>query len=103
MFVGVGEELYTGMIVGSNKRDNDLVVNLCKEKKLSNMRAAGSDFNIILTPPLIMSLEQILGFLNEDELAEITPKSIRLRKKILNENDRKRYGRTRNSIPVSVS
>ena len=103
MFVGAGEELYTGMIVGTNKKDNDLVVNLCKEKKLSNMRASGSDVNIILTPPVIMSLEQILGFLNEDELAEITPKSIRLRKKILNENDRKRYGRTRNSIPVSVS
>ena len=103
MFVGAGEELYTGMIVGTNKKDNDLVVNLCKEKKLSNMRASGSDVNIILTPPVIMSLEQILGFLNEDELAEITPKSIRLRKKILNENDRKRYGRTRNSIPVPVS
>ena len=103
MFVGAGEELYTGMIVGINKKDNDLVVNLCKEKKLSNMRASGSDVNIILTPPVVMSLEQILGFLNEDELAEITPKSIRLRKKILNENDRKRYGRTRNSIPVPVS
>ena len=103
MFVGAGEELYTGMIVGSNNKDNDLVVNLCKEKKLSNMRASGSDVNIILTPPVKMSLEQILGFLNEDELAEITPKSIRLRKKILNENDRKRYGKTRNSIPVSVS
>ena len=103
MFVGAGEELYTGMIVGSNNKDNDLVVNLCKEKKLSNMRASGSDVNIILTPPVIMSLEQILGFLNEDELAEITPKSIRLRKKILNENDRKRYGKTRNSIPLSVS
>ena len=103
MFVGAGEELYTGMIVGSNKKDNDLVVNLCKEKKLSNMRASGSDVNIILTPPVVMSLEQILGFLNEDELAEITPKSIRLRKKILNENDRKRYGKTRNSTPVSVS
>ena len=103
MFVGAGEELYTGMIVGTNKKDNDLVVNLCKEKKLSNMRASGSDVNIILTPPVKMSLEQILGFLNEDELAEITPKNIRLRKKVLNENDRKRYGRTRNSIPVSVS
>ena len=91
------------MIVGSNKKDNDLVVNLCKEKKRSNMRASGSDVSIILTPPLIMSLEQSLGFLNEDELAEITPKSIRLRKKILNENDRKRYGKTRNSVPVSVS
>ncbi len=103
MFVEAGEELYAGMIVGENKKDNDLVVNLCKEKKLTNMRAAGSDVNIILTPPVIMSLEQILGFLNEDELAEITPKSIRLRKKILNENDRKRYEKTRNNIPVSTS
>ena len=67
------------------------------------MRASGSDVNIILTPPLKMSLEQILGFLNEDELAEITPKSIRLRKKILNENDRKKIGRARNAIPISVS
>jgi len=103
MFLGPAEEIYTGMIVGTNKKDNDLVVNLCKEKKLSNMRASGSDVNIILTPPVNMSLEQVLGFLNEDELAEITPKSIRLRKKILNENDRKRFGRARNSIPVSVS
>ena len=103
MFVGAGEELYAGMIVGENKKDNDLVVNLCKEKKLTNMRAAGSDVNIILTPPVVMSLEQILGFLNEDELAEITPKSIRLRKKILNENDRKRYQKTLNNIPISTS
>jgi GTP-binding protein len=103
MFIGPAEEIYMGMIVGSNKKDNDLVVNLCKEKKLSNMRASGSDVNIILTPPVKMSLEQILGFLNEDELAEITPKSIRLRKKVLNENDRKRYGKSRNPDPVSVS
>ena len=67
------------------------------------MRASGSDVNITLTPPIVMSLEQILGFLNEDELAEITPKSLRLRKKILNENDRKRYRRTRNAAAVSVS
>ncbi len=103
MFLGPGEEIYTGQLVGVNKKDNDLVVNICKEKKLSNMRASGSDVNIILTPPVIMSLEQILGFLNEDELAEVTPKSIRLRKKILNENDRKRFGRARNTIPVFVS
>ena len=103
MFLGPAEKVYTGMIVGANNKDNDLVVNICKEKKLSNMRASGSDVNIILTPPLLMSLEQILGFLNEDELAEITPKSIRLRKKILNENDRKKIGRARNAIPISVS
>ncbi len=93
MFVNPGHEVYTGMIIGQNNKDNDLVVNPCKGKKLTNMRASGSDINVILTPPRIMSLEQILGFLNEDELAEITPKSIRLRKKFLNENDRKRYSK----------
>ena len=103
LFLGAGAEIYAGQLVGINKKDEDMVINLCKEKKLSNMRASGSDVNIILTPPLVLSLEQILGFLNEDELAEITPKSIRLRKKILNENDRKRFGKTRNPIPVSVS
>jgi len=103
LFLGAGAEIYAGQLVGVNKKDEDMVINLCKEKKLSNMRASGSDVNIILTPPLVLSLEQILGFLNEDELAEITPKSIRLRKKILNENDRKRFGKTRNPIPVSMS
>ena len=98
LFWGPGVEVYTGMIIGENNKDNDLVVNVCKEKKLTNMRASGSDVNIILTPPTKMSLEQILSFLNEDELAEITPKTIRLRKKILNENDRKRYSKNQNQI-----
>ena len=93
MFLNPGEEVYTGMIIGENSRDNDLVVNVCKEKKLTNMRASGSDENVILTPPLKMSLEQILGYLNDDELAEITPKNTRLRKKYLDENERKRYSR----------
>ena len=90
------------MIVGENNKDNDLVVNVCKEKKLTNMRASGSDVNIILTPATKMSLEQILSFLNEDELAEITPKNIRLRKKILNENDRKRYLKSSNQVATPV-
>ena len=90
------------MIVGENNKDNDLVVNVCKEKKLTNMRASGSDVNIILTPATKMSLEQILSFLNEDELAEITPKKIRLRKKILNENDRKRYLKSRSQVDEPV-
>jgi GTP-binding protein len=90
------------MIVGENNKDNDLVVNVCKEKKLTNMRASGSDVNIILTPATKMSLEQILSFLNEDELAEITPKNIRLRKKILNENDRKRYLKSSNQVAAPV-
>jgi len=94
LLVGPGQQVYSGQIVGENNKDNDLVVNACKEKKLTNMRASGSDVNIILTPPKIMSLEQILGFLNEDELAEITPTSIRLRKRLLDENDRKRNSRS---------
>ena len=102
MLWGPGEEVYTGMIVGENNKDNDLVVNVCKEKKLTNMRASGSDVNIILTPATKMSLEQILSFLNEDELAEITPKNIRLRKKILNENDRKRYLKSSSQVTAPV-
>lgn len=102
LFWGPGEEVYAGMIVGENNKDNDLVVNVCKEKKLTNMRASGSDVNIILTPPAKMSLEQILSFLNEDELAEITPKNIRLRKKILNENERKRHSKIRSQPPAST-
>jgi GTP-binding protein len=93
MFLNPGEPVYSGMIVGENKKEQDLVVNVCKEKKLTNMRAAGSDDNIMLTPPRKMSLEQVLGFLNDDELAEITPQNIRLRKKILDEQDRKRQAK----------
>jgi len=96
LFLGAGEEVYTGMIIGENKKDNDLVVNICKGKKLTNMRTSGSDDTISLTPPRRMSLEQILGYLNHDELAEITPSSIRLRKKLLNENDRKRDSKKQN-------
>ena len=95
MFLSPGEDVYSGMIIGENSKDNDLIVNICREKKLTNMRASGSDENIILTPPRKMSLEQVLEFINEDELAEITPKSIRLRKRVLDENERKRYGKTR--------
>jgi len=94
MFLKPGEPVYPGMIVGENKKEHDLIVNICKEKKLTNMRAAGSDDNIMLTPPRKMSLEQVLGFLNDDELAEITPQSIRLRKKTLDENERKRQAKT---------
>ncbi|HKI48552.1 MAG TPA: translational GTPase TypA [Desulfobacteria bacterium] len=96
LFMGPGEEVYTGMIIGENKKDSDLVVNICKGKKLTNMRTSGSDDTISLTPPRRMSLEQILGYLNHDELAEITPQSIRLRKKLLDENARKRDSKKNN-------
>lgn len=87
-------EVYEGMIVGIHSRGNDLVVNPTKEKQLTNIRAAGSDENIILTPHVKFSLEQALEFIDDDELVEITPKNIRLRKKYLKEHERKRASRT---------
>lgn len=81
------------MIVGIHSRDNDLVVNPLKAKQLTNIRAAGSDENILLTPPVRMSLEQALEFIDDDELVEVTPKAIRLRKKLLLEHERKRSAR----------
>lgn len=93
MFVDPQTEVYEGMIVGIHSRDNDLVVNITREKQLTNIRAAGSDENIILTPPIRLSLEQALEFIEDDELVEITPTSIRLRKKFLKEHERKRAGK----------
>ena len=90
LFVAPGDEVYEGMIVGENSRDNDLIVNVTKEKQLTNIRAAGSDENIILTPPRKFTLETAIDFINEDEVVEITPKNIRLRKRLMKENDRKR-------------
>ncbi len=93
LFVGHGEPVYEGMIVGIHSRGNDLVVNPTKAKQLTNIRAAGSDENILLTPPVRFSLEQALEFIDDDELVEVTPESIRLRKKLLTESDRKRAAR----------
>jgi GTP-binding protein len=90
LFIGHGAEVYEGMIVGIHSRGNDLPVNPTKAKQLTNIRAAGSDENILLTPPLNYSLEQALEFIDDDELVEITPKSIRLRKKVLAEGERRR-------------
>ena len=94
MFVAPGDEVYEGMIVGENARDNDLPVNPTREKKLTNIRAAGSDDNILLKPPRKFSLEAALEYVEDDELVEITPTMIRLRKCILRSSDRKRLGRT---------
>jgi GTP-binding protein len=93
LFIGHGEAVYEGMIVGIHSRGNDLVVNPTKGKQLTNIRAAGSDENILLTPPVRFSLEQALEFIDDDELVEVTPASIRLRKKLLTESDRKRASR----------
>lgn len=90
LFVDAGEDIYEGQIIGLHVRTNDLTVNPLKTKKLTNVRAAGSDDNIILTPAVHMTLEQALEFINEDELVEVTPKSIRLRKKHLSEMERVR-------------
>ena len=93
MLIGPQTEVYEGMLVGIHTRENDLVVNVIKGKQLTNIRAASSDENIILTPPVKMSLEQALEFINEDELVEVTPTFIRLRKKLLKEHERKRASR----------
>ncbi len=90
LFVGAGVEVYGGMIIGQHAKDNDLDVNPCKGKKLTNVRASGSDDAIKLTPPRLLTLEQALEFIDDDELVEVTPKSIRLRKKELDPNKRKR-------------
>ena len=95
MLVAPGDELYEGMIVAEHCRENDLTVNACREKKLTNMRASGSDKAIILKPPREMSLEIALEYIEEDELVEVTPKVIRLRKKFLTEEARKRSSRSK--------
>jgi GTP-binding protein len=88
MFISPGTEVYEGMIVGENARDADLNVNIVKEKKLTNMRASSADEAIRLVPPRLLNLEQAIEFIRDDELVEITPKSIRLRKKVLKANQR---------------
>lgn len=97
LFIEPQAPCYEGMIVGIHARDNDLVVNVTKEKQLTNIRASGSDENIILTPAIKFSLEQALEFIDDDELVEVTPQSIRLRKKELKEHDRKRTARAASS------
>ena len=94
MFLSHGDEVYEGMLAGIHSRDNDLVVNVLKGKQLTNVRAAGSDEAQILTPPIQFTLEQALEFIDDDELVEVTPNHIRLRKKILNESDRKKASRS---------
>jgi len=94
LLIDAGEDIYEGMLVGIHAKDNDLTVNALREKQLTNIRAAGKDDAISLTPPIRMSLEQALEFIEEDELVEVTPKAIRLRKKLLTESDRKRASRS---------
>lgn len=93
LFVSPGEEVYEGMVVGENSRDNDLIVNVTKGKQLTNVRASGSDENIILIPARKFTLEQAIDYIQDDELIEVTPDAIRMRKRFLTENERKRLGR----------
>ena len=94
MFVSPGEKIYEGMIIGIHSRENDLVVNPAKTKQLTNIRASGKDDAILLTPPIELTLESAVEFIDDDELVEVTPQSIRLRKRFLKENDRRRAART---------
>ncbi len=100
-FVEPGAQVYEGEIIGLNAKDEDIQINVTKGKKLTNMRSKASDGVIQLTPPMVLSLEQALDFLEDDELLEITPKSLRLRKKYLTEIDRRRYGRNQRFIQAS--
>ncbi len=95
LYIGHGEEVYEGMIIGLHSRANDLTVNPLKGKQLTNMRAAGTDEALTLTPPIRFSLEQALEFIDDDELVEVTPNNVRIRKKLLTENERKKAGRSK--------
>jgi GTP-binding protein len=98
LMVGHGDDVYEGQVIGIHSRDNDLVVNPLKAKKLTNIRAAGRDENIILTPPIRFTLEQAMEFIADDELVEVTPGQIRLRKRALKEHERKRAGRAEETV-----
>jgi GTP-binding protein len=91
LFLGPGNKVYGGQIIGLHSRDNDLVVNPSKAKKLTNIRTTAADEKLFLTPPRVMSLEEALEFINDDELVEVTPKAIRLRKRWLDHNLRKQH------------
>ncbi len=93
MFIDPQTPVYQGMIVGEHSRDNDLEINVLKGKKLTNVRAAGSDEAVALTPPRRMSLEEMMAYIDSDELLEVTPQSLRLRKRFLLEHERKKYRR----------
>ncbi len=95
MFVKAGDKLYAGMVIGENSRDNDLEVNLLKGKQLTNVRASGTDDAIRLVPPRILSLEEMISYINDDELVEVTPSSLRLRKRYLDSNERKKQSKSK--------
>jgi GTP-binding protein len=102
LFMEPGAEVYEGMIVGEHTRDTDIIVNICKEKALNNIRTANKEETVRMKTPRLMSLEEALEYLNDDELCEITPKGIRLRKKVLNKSERDRYEKQRRVVESGV-
>ena len=95
LFIGAGTKVYMGMVVGRNSRSEDMPINVCKKKQLTNTRASGSDDALKLTPHIVMSLEQCIDFISDDELVEVTPESLRLRKKILDPVERRKANRNK--------
>jgi len=100
LFIPPGVDVYTGMIIGENAKPEDLAVNPMREKQLTNIRTTSKDEAVRLTPPIRMTLEKALAYIEDDELVEVTPKSIRLRKKLLDENDRKKADRLKEAEPA---
>ena len=94
MMIGAQADVYTGMIIGEHSRDNDLEVNPLKGKKLTNVRASGSDEAVRLTTPMTLSLEEAIAYINDDELVEVTPNNVRLRKRYLDPHERKRMAKS---------
>jgi len=103
LFVGPGAEIYEGLVVGLGNREFDIEVNVCKEKKLTNNRSAGEGVSVPLTPATPLTLEQALDFINEDEMLEVTPKSIRVRKKHLSQTQRRVISRNERSLKTQTS
>ena len=101
IFVGPGEDVYEGQVVGLRPVEGDLEVNVCKGKQLTNMRSSGNDEAIVLTPASKYSIEECLDFIEEDELVDVTPKAVRLRKKYLTKLERTRYLRSKQSLKIS--
>ena len=98
LFMGPGEKVYGGQIIGLHSRDNDLIVNPSKAKKLTNIRTTAADEKLFLSPPRVFTLESALVFINDDELVEVTPHAIRLRKRALDHNERKRLEKARDAV-----
>jgi GTP-binding protein len=103
LFISPGERVYEGMVIGEHSREGDLVVNPCKAKHLTNMRSSGSEGLVRLAPPRQMTLEQYLEFLNDDELLEVTPLSLRVRKRILNNSERQRHEKRSRAAAESMA